>query len=202
MPTRYIVHGIDETTGTPAKKVVEAESSAQAEAIAAKIGLKVLGSEIDAGQAVSAPQAPAGRASGVDTTPETVAWEGTPSLWNNFWLYVACVLILPIPWAIYHHLRIKKTTYTITNQRLRIGTGIIARDIEEVELYRVLDSAVEQSALDRMLGIGTVTINSSDERQPVVKLERIPAPRDVREHLRQLSEARRRWRKVQEIEVQ
>lgn len=202
MANRYIVHGIDEVTGTPSKKLVEAESAAQAEAIAARIGLKVSGSEID----TSTPPAPAPSAHpsrpASEATDEQTVWEGNPSLFNIFWWYVSCILVITIPYVIFLHLKIKNTRYALTNQRLRITTGIIARDIEDIELYRVLDSAVDQSAMDRMIGIGTVVINSSDERQPVVRLERIRSPRDVREQLRQLSEARRRWRKVQEIEVQ
>lgn len=202
MANRYIVHGIDEVTGTPSKKVVEADSAAQAEAIAARIGLKVSGSEIDTSTpATPSASTPPSRAASEPTDEQTV-WEGTPSLWNIFWWYLSCILVITIPYVIFLHLKIKNTRYTLTNQRLRISTGIIARDIEDVELYRVLDSAVDQTAMDRMIGIGTVVINSSDERQPVVRLERIPSPRDVREQLRQLSEARRRWRKVQEIEVQ
>ncbi|MFZ4576052.1 MAG: PH domain-containing protein [Phycisphaerales bacterium] len=200
MPNRYIVHGTDEVTGTPSKKIVEAETAAQAEAIAAKIGLKVTGSEIDTAPPAEA-RAPAGRMS-ADAAAEETVWEGTPSLWNLFWWYLSCLLVLPIPYVIYLHMRTKSTRYSLTNQRLRLKTGLIARDFEDIELYRVLDSAVDQSAIDRMLGIGTVVINSSDERQPIVRLERINSPRDVREQLRQLSEARRRWRKVQEIEVQ
>ncbi len=201
MANRYIVHGIDEVSGAPSKKVVEADSAAQAEAIAARIGLKVSGSEIDTSSSTPSTTTPPSRPASEPTDEQTV-WEGTPSLWNIFWWYLSCILVITIPYVIFLHLKIKNTRYTLTNQRLRISTGIIARDIEDVELYRVLDSAVDQTALDRMIGIGTVVINSSDERQPIVRLERIPSPRDVREQLRQLSEARRRWRKVQEIEVQ
>ena len=202
MANRYIVHGIDEVSGTPSKKIVEADSAAQAEAIAARIGLKVSGSEIDTSTPAAAPAStPPSRAASEPTEEHTV-WEGNPSLFNIFWWYLSCIFVITIPYVIFLHLKIKNTRYSLTNQRLRISTGIIARDIEDIELYRVLDSAVDQTAMDRMVGIGTVVINSSDERQPVVRLERIRSPRDVREQLRQLSEARRRWRKVQEIEVQ
>lgn len=202
MPTRYIVHGIDETTGTQTQKVIEAETAAQAEAIASKIGVKVSGSEVAPDQ----PRADRSRATAapgpIDQNSEANEWEGHPSLWTNFWWYLSCIFVITIPYVIYQHLKVKHTRYILTSQRFRQETGIFSKNIEEVELYRILDTAVDQDFLDRILGIGTVTINSSDERQPVIRLAHIHHPRDVREKFRQLAEARRRWRKVQEIELQ
>lgn len=204
MPTRYIVHGTDPVTGQVTRKLIEAETAAQAEAIAAKIGLVVSGSEIDTSTPVapgrSGPAAVAGPA--IDQMSEQEEWRGTPSYWNNFWWYVSCLLVLPIPFAIYYHLSTKYTKYILTNQRLRIETGIISREIEEIELYRIQDTAVDQNVIDRTIGIGTITILSSDERSPTLRLPKIDRPREVREKIRQLSEARRRWRKVTEIELQ
>jgi len=220
MPTRYIVHGTDQVTGQTSRKVIEAETAADAEAIAARIGLAVTGSEIDADGLAGGVGAGVGAAtSGVRAGPRSAAsvsvpgpvidqsaeleeWRGTPSLWNNFWWYVSCILVITIPVAIFYHLKIKFTKYILTNQRLRIETGIISRDIEEIELYRIQDTAVEQNMLDRSLGIGIITIVSSDERSPSLTLPKIARPRELREKIRVLSEARRRWRKVTEIELQ
>jgi membrane protein YdbS with pleckstrin-like domain len=215
MPTRYIVHGTDSATGQPVRKIIEAPTAREAEEIAAKIGVKVLGSEIDAGQAGSSSVAGAandighpfaGVRAGGATHPtdvqEEVVWSGTPSQWTNFWWYVACVLVVPIPFAIYNYLVVRTTRYHLTNQRLRLETGIIARHIEEVELYRINDSAVKQALIERLLGIGTVWLETSDERNPEVTLRAVPDPAELREAIRKNAEARRRWRRVAEIEVQ
>jgi len=209
MPTRYIVHGTDHVTGQTARKIIEADSASEAEAIAAKIGLAVTGSEIDFGPSQPAHRPGSTAAAGspvpgpvIDQSAELEEWRGTPSLWNNFWWYVSCLLVITIPVAIYYHLKIKYTKYILTNQRLRIETGIVSRDIEEIELYRIQDTAVEQDIIDRTLKIGTITILSSDERSPTLRLPKIANPREVREKVRVLSEARRRWRKVTEIELQ
>jgi membrane protein YdbS with pleckstrin-like domain len=202
MPTRYIVHGIDETTGTQTQKVIEAETAAQAEAIASKIGVKVMGSEVAPEQTRMDRSRREPVQGQIDQATEANEWQGHPSLVTNFWWYLSCIFIVTIPYVIYQHLKVKHTKYILTSQRLRLETGILSKNIEEIELYRILDTAVEQDFLDRILGIGTVTINSSDERQPVMRLLHIAQPREVREKFRQLSEARRRWRKVQEIEIQ
>lgn len=220
MATRYIVHGVDAESGQKVKKVIEASSATEAEGIAARIGVQVSGSEVEISEPTSAnPGAP----KPADEQPE---WNGNPSQWLNAPVYAGCVLafLLPlvafaipfaqpaavflfaawavIPYGAWAFLKIKTTRYEITNQRIRITTGIIAQNIEEVELYRVLDTSVEQAVIDRLLRIGTITVSSSDKRQPVLLLHKIPDARNVREKIRALSEERRRWRKVQEIELQ
>jgi len=202
MATRYIVHGTDPVSGQATRKLIEAENSAAAEAIASKIGMVVSGSEIDTGPAPSGPARGASVPGAIDQSAEQEEWRGCPSFWNNFWWYASCLLVVGIPFAIYYHLKIKYTRYVLTNQRLRIETGIISREIEEIELYRIQDTAVEQNVIDRALGIGTITIESSDERTPSLRIPKIHRSREVREQIRQLAEARRRWRKVTEIEMQ
>jgi len=39
--------------------------------------------------------------------PEETLWKGTSSQVKNFWLFVACILVIPIPWAIAAWLRTK-----------------------------------------------------------------------------------------------
>jgi membrane protein YdbS with pleckstrin-like domain len=219
MATRYIVHGIDQSTGQNVKKLIEAASATEAEGIAARIGMQVSGSEIDTAESTQTSNA----AKAGEEKPE---WKGNPSQWLNSPIYAGCAIafLLPLvafaipftlpfalfffaawlalPYGAYAFLKVKTTRYELTNQRIRITTGIVAQTIEEVELYRVLDTSVEQAVIDRILKIGTITVTSSDKRQPVLLLHKIPAARDVREKLRALSEERRRFRKVQEIELQ
>lgn len=203
MATRYIVHGRDGASGQVVKKVIEAASAAEAEDIARRIGVEVLGSEVEsAGSARAAQEAQAARAPAAPDVQEEQVWEGTPSQWTNFWWFVLCVLVVPIPFAIYHYLKVKTTKYSLSNQRLRMESGIVARKIEEVELYRVHDSAVQQSFIERMLGIGTIWLETTDQRNPEVLLKAVPDPAGLREQIRNHGEARRRWRRVAEIEVQ
>ncbi|MCC6426858.1 MAG: PH domain-containing protein [Phycisphaerales bacterium] len=203
MASRYIVHGKDATTGKTVRKVIEAESAKAAEQIAERIGVEVLGSEIeDATPAAPEPRMGVGRAAPPADSPEEPVWEGTPSQWTNFWWFVGCILVVPIPFAIYHYLRTRTTKYALSSQRLRLETGIVARKIEEVELYRINDSAVQQSFIERLLGIGTVWLETTDQRNPEVLLQAVPDPAGLREAVRKHGEARRRWRRVAEVELQ
>lgn len=132
--------------------------------------------------------------------PESVVWTGTPSQWTNFWCFVLCILIIPIPFAIYRYLKVATTNHELTTERYRITQGILGRTTEEVELYRIRDTALTQTLIERILGLGTIEISSSDERTPVVHLRSIKEPIVVREHLRTLTEKMRKRRGVRDID--
>ena len=53
------------------------------------------------------------------------------------------------------------TTYTITNHRLHIRRGIIARNTQEARLERVQNVNTSQSVLERILQVGTVDFDTA-----------------------------------------
>jgi uncharacterized membrane protein YdbT with pleckstrin-like domain len=54
-----------------------------------------------------------------------------------------------------------RTTYTITNQRLTIETGLLSRELHETRLDRVQNVNSRQSMLERVLGVGTVDFDTA-----------------------------------------
>jgi uncharacterized membrane protein YdbT with pleckstrin-like domain len=53
------------------------------------------------------------------------------------------------------------TTYTITNHRLHIKRGIVARKTQEARLERVQNVNTDQGVLDRILQVGTVDFDTA-----------------------------------------
>jgi membrane protein YdbS with pleckstrin-like domain len=230
MGNRYIVHGKDRASGQRTQKVIEAPSAQEAESVAARIGIEVVGSEVYVGQPLAgdagAGHAPAEAGAHAAPGPEDLVWKGSPSQWLNFWwfvltgalvlgglvlallgLFAGGAIIGPLialgaaGLGAYRFLLVRTERFTLTTQRLKVEKGIIARAVEETELYRVVDTAANQSVLQRLLGVGTLTVVTSDERNPNIVMPWVPDPRGLREKIRTLGEARRRWRKVAEIEV-
>ena len=74
--------------------------------------------------------------------------------------------------------------YRLTTQRLFVQTGLIAKNLEEVELFRVKDVTLRQGVLDRLLGTGTVTVLSTDDTAPVLEIQGILHPLDAKERIR------------------
>lgn len=73
----------------------------------------------------------------------------------------------------------------ITSQRVVLTSGIISRDTEEVELYRVRDiSHRQQGILQRLFGIGTITLFSEDTTAPTLSFT-LHNPEYYRERIRE-----------------
>src|SRR3954471_6152971 len=73
---------------------------------------------------------------------------------------VLLLLVLVIGW-----LRRITTRYLITNRRLQIRRGILAKHVEETRVDRVVDVTVHQSLLSRMLAIGDVDFDNASAQQ-------------------------------------
>jgi uncharacterized membrane protein YdbT with pleckstrin-like domain len=69
------------------------------------------------------------------------------------------VLLLLVGW-----LKRISTRYSITDRRLRIQRGIIARNVEEARLERVQNVNVKQGVLERILQVGTVDFDTASNR--------------------------------------
>jgi uncharacterized membrane protein YdbT with pleckstrin-like domain len=71
------------------------------------------------------------------------------------------------------------TVYTITNKRLRIKHGIIARHVQQTEIARVQNVNTDQSVLERMLQVGTVDFDTAGTGDSDFKFTGVEQPEDV-----------------------
>ncbi|MFA9272684.1 MAG: PH domain-containing protein [Baekduiaceae bacterium] len=72
------------------------------------------------------------------------------------------------------------TKYVITDERLHIRTGILARSIHETRLSRVQDVAIEQGVFDRLLRIGKADFDTAADRDDQFVFRGIANPDEVR----------------------
>ena len=86
---------------------------------------------------------------------------------------------------------VSSTRYRLTTQRLFVQTGLIAKKLEEVELFRVKDVTLHQGMIQRLLGVGNVVVLSSDDTTPRLELAGIPAPLEAKEKIRNAFRASR-----------
>ncbi len=128
-------------------------------------------------------------------------WQGGPSQWQNLGWWLACVLVLPIPFALWQWLVVRNTRYQLTDQRLKSTRGIFNRVTEDLELYRVKDTRFAQSFWQRLVGIGDIELSTSDATTPVVRLANIANADSVRDTLRGLVEKRRDAKRVRELDL-
>lgn len=137
---------------------------------------------------------------------ETQVWTGRPSQIANLgafiWCGLLCWLVIPIFVAIWRYLLVRTMRYELTNQRFRVTSGVLARRTDELELYRVKDSEFSQTLFQRLFGLGTIVMATSDESSPVAVIASIPASRakELREEIRNLVEDLRDRKRVREVD--
>lgn len=73
------------------------------------------------------------------------------------------------------------TRYALSEDRLFLSVGFLSIKDDEMLLYRVRDITVSRSLWQRMFGVGTITIQSSDKSQPVLVLKNIKNPIPTKE---------------------
>jgi len=71
----------------------------------------------------------------------------------------------------------------ITSQRVVLTRGLISQNEEEVEYYRVRDTKLQQGTIQRIFGIGTITLISDDVTAPELTFP-ISDPQSHREQIR------------------
>ncbi|MGB3713983.1 MAG: PH domain-containing protein [Candidatus Promineifilaceae bacterium] len=85
------------------------------------------------------------------------------------------------------------TEFIITNERIRIISGLLGKDREDIELIRVQDIDQKQTLSDRILQIGDIVILSHDSSDPTAILHNVKDPEKVHELLRRaILDARKR----------
>jgi uncharacterized membrane protein YdbT with pleckstrin-like domain len=86
--------------------------------------------------------------------------------------------VLATWWSVIPFLRWRTTTYTLTNYRLITRTGILNKSGTNLPLARVNDVTYQRSLSDRMLGCGTLRVQTAADAGAVV-LDDVPDVEDV-----------------------
>lgn len=75
------------------------------------------------------------------------------------------------------------TRYALSDDRLFISVGFLNIRDEEVLLYRIRDINTSRSLWQRIFGVGTISVVSSDKTMPTMTLKNIKRPLEVKELL-------------------
>lgn len=75
------------------------------------------------------------------------------------------------------------TRYALSEDRLFFSVGLLSVKDEETLLYRIRDISVSRNLWQRIFGVGTITVTSSDKSTPHLKLKNVKHPMEVKELL-------------------
>ena len=101
----------------------------------------------------------------------------------------------------YFGMPISFTRYGLSEDRLFLSVGFLNIKDEEVLLYRVRDINTSRSLWQRIFGVGTVTVMSSDKSMPTLLLKNVKDPVMVKEMLHSQVEEMKRQRRVRVGEI-
>ena len=98
-------------------------------------------------------------------------------------------------------LPISFTKYEISEDRLFLSVGFLSIKDDEVLLYRIRDITTTRTLWQRLFGVGTVTVVSSDKTMPTLQLKNIKRPVAVKELLHKQVEEMKIRRRVRVGEI-
>lgn len=107
-----------------------------------------------------------------------IAHPGSPALALVLWAGAAAILGMAA-------LARRYTSWSLTSDRLIARRGLIASHRREMELADVRSIEVDRGMMQRILGLGNVTVASAASADFVIRLLNIPDPERVAEMLRQ-----------------
>lgn len=116
-----------------------------------------------------------------------------------WWAYAILAFVglclIVVPWV-----QSKTVRYRVSNYRIDYERGLLSKDIDTLELWHVEDVRFHQSLIDRVLGVGNITVVSHDETMPMLVMHDIPHSRPLFEQLKQRIIAVKRSRGVMKMD--
>ena len=125
---------------------------------------------------------------------------GRPSQILNIVSFILWSWTLFIPIIIY--LKTRFTVYEVTEQRIKLKTGILNQEIDECELYRVRDYKVIKPFFQRIFGLGRIELVTSDRSNSNINLNGIKDPENLYNLIRDNVEKNRRKTGTRELDVE
>ncbi len=112
--------------------------------------------------------------------------DGTIVVWGVLIGLVGIAVTVVVGW-----LKRIFTTYTITDRRINVLTGVLSKREASTSLDRIQNITITQGAIDRLFGTGTVDFDTaSQDGSDRFQFFGIDGPRDVRESIARAQEAR------------
>lgn len=156
----------------------------------------------------------------VSRMEEMTLWQGNRSQITNAGIYALCLVILigviiggmampivwaaglaPIAFATWIWISTAAEKFELSTERLRMKRGVLNQVFDEVELYRVKDVSLARSVFERVMSLGTVTLETSDHGQERILIRSVRKSDELREHLRKQVELVRDRKRVREVDT-
>lgn len=123
-------------------------------------------------------------------TPKEQGW-----LWKS--TGIAAVSIMSC--LIYHIMDMSRMEFVITEEQIIFRHGLMVHSIDYLELYRVVDYQENRTALQQILGIKTLRVQSGDKNTPILDIIGLPVNTNIIPLIRERVEYNKTRRGVYEF---
>lgn len=123
-------------------------------------------------------------------------WWGNQTGWL---VVVAAILLLWLYQTLMLAWRVVSVRYRLTSQRFFHEAGVLRRVTDRIEVIDIDDVTYEQSIVERLAGVGTIRISSSDRSHPELV---IPGIEDVAEVAGMIDKARHKERRARGLHIE
>lgn len=135
---------------------------------------------------------------------ESIIWIGRSSQLVHITTYIFCfllgILVLPLLIAYVVYLQTKHTIFVLTTERLRVYSGVLTKQVNDLELYRVKDTKYTQPFLFRFFGLSNIQLYTSDITWGESTIPGIENGMMLREKIRKIVEEARSQKGVKEFD--
>jgi len=97
-------------------------------------------------------------------------------------ILAAVFVVIGLVAFVARRIRANMDEFVVTNRRVIRKVGLVAREIQHAPLEKVQDITIEQGLLGRMLGYGTVIVETASEKGMLV-FPAIASPESLRTHI-------------------
>jgi membrane protein YdbS with pleckstrin-like domain len=94
---------------------------------------------------------------------------------------VVCLILFYKAW------KIRMTHYEVSPDRIEYGEGILDRRVDNLDMFRVVDIKLRRNILDLLVGVGTVTLTTTDKSHPEFEFKKIKNSRELYDTIKKAS---------------
>jgi len=114
-------------------------------------------------------------------------------------IWLAALWLAGLPKAVWTYLVHISNKYKISLRRVETEHGVLAKKVDSLELWRVLDVDYSQSLIDRIFDNGKIKLTSTDQSDPELVLHGLPNHRELFEQLRDAVQNARQTNRPMEL---
>ena len=160
----------------------------------------------------------------IDEHAEDVLFKASPSQWINVVEYLLCAIAIalgvyvcsvlglpawaaalavaaPVLRALWNYLVVKNIVYEVTSERVYTHSGVVNKDTQQCEMYRIRDYGLDRPIKRRIFGLADIKLITADETQPILWLVGMSDGRSKLDIIRNSVEKQRVRKRVREIDI-